>query len=518
MHHALRKVIEPLLQHKKCADERLFGMMNSHRPNSRGEVGMGANKNAARFPADVELFFARSTSHPWEEFSPEGRTLLSGLGVKLEPFVVPTPPGYRNHSVVGFELLAFGPSGESHFALCEQARKAKVDSGVLGVALMLVGTLTARKLIDAWFAAGLGVDGNKVVFTLNVDRAMLACPALKELLNRVQKPGYRLWLEVSEDLRLEDVAEIQALRALIDEFDWLRLALDDSNLLSTDVGALIKSRVELVKVDGKHVQQLHRDDWTTTRGRMAEELAKLGKPGVPLVTEGIENWNMKIALCNRWNTAEYGVLWLQGWHLRVTDDWARLLDPINPNEPEQPKGYLFSGNARQETKSTDPAFEHGYRQWVDLPGNYWKKISPFTLSLLSGLLVALIIFFFTRPDSTAEIEKLIAEEARYSRQAPNGADEYAALFTIENAEVDDVRASLHFYGRLQIASRFRELPRFEKLSHDLDEPPKISGNSATAKTTSTIVFGGTHYTGREEWWFEKTESGWKIRVLRYNVR
>ena len=145
-------------------------------------------------------------------------------------------------------------------------------------------------------------------------------------------------------------------------------------------------------------------------------------------------------------------------------------------------------------------------------------LASFVTGVLTALAAILVGYFITVYwlESTAEIEQLIADEARYALQAPCGAEQYAAMFT-EDAEIADGYAKKTYSGRKEIASRFRELPRFEKLSHDLDGSPDISdNNSAYAKTTSTIVFEDERHVGHEEWWFKKTDGRWKIKTLRYN--
>jgi ketosteroid isomerase-like protein len=136
-------------------------------------------------------------------------------------------------------------------------------------------------------------------------------------------------------------------------------------------------------------------------------------------------------------------------------------------------------------------------------------------SVIADAIVETVRILVSRPESTTEIERLIADEARLAREAPNGVDSYTAMFS-EDALVVDVQGNQQFKGRGEIADRFRTLPRFTTLVHDLLEPPAIHDDSAAVATLSTIEFEGQRYAGNEIWMFVRVDGRWKIHRLRFN--
>jgi hypothetical protein len=108
-------------------------------------------------------------------------------------------------------------------------------------------------------------------------------------------------------------------------------------------------------------------------------------------------------------------------------------------------------------------------KWITTLRHNWKKIgtSAFVLAVISGLIVRFVGDVISprepqRSESIAEIEKLIAEEARFALQAPAGAEKYGAMFT-ENAQIVDVRRSVLAKGAQQsrvVFGNFRDSKRY----------------------------------------------------------
>lgn len=161
-------------------------------------------------------------------------------------------------------------------------------------------------------------------------------------------------------------------------------------------------------------------------------------------------------------------------------------------------------------------------------GSQWRSWKSRTWVALGGILSAVIAgvivewwarHYEPRLSQTAEIKRLVDDEARFSLQAPGAAEQYIQLFS-NDAQVEDARGTEPAaVGREAIVKRFRGLPKFAVLSHDLVAPPVFqnAGSVATAETISTIAFGDVRRTGSEKWWFTKADGRWKIHALRYNL-
>ena len=134
----------------------------------------------------------------------------------------------------------------------------------------------------------------------------------------------------------------------------------------------------------------------------------------------------------------------------------------------------------------------------------------------AGAVLAYYIIDYFK-EKTTEIERLIENEAMYSLQAPCADKLYGQLF-VEKASLKDVRGERWYPGKQAILERYRNLPQFESLYHALDALPVFSGkNSAHVKTTSTMVFDDQPHIGHERWWFVRTDEGWKIKMIHYNL-
>lgn len=157
--------------------------------------------------------------------------------------------------------------------------------------------------------------------------------------------------------------------------------------------------------------------------------------------------------------------------------------------------------------------------------NLWKLFvkflnNPYIRGILIGITVALLVRWLITP-STADIMELIRLEAELSLHQPRtAADEhqYGSLFA-DDACVIDVRPQKFIDGRSAIVRRFRTLPTFLKLQHQLVDDIKLfSDHSAIAKTNTLIaISNGETYQGHEEWMFEKINGKWKIRTFQFDI-
>jgi hypothetical protein len=136
-------------------------------------------------------------------------------------------------------------------------------------------------------------------------------------------------------------------------------------------------------------------------------------------------------------------------------------------------------------------------------------------NVIASAIWAVFIAVWFRAESTADIERLIADEARLAREAPLAVDAYVDMFS-PDAQIVDVQNNGVFKGRKDIADRFLRLPKFNTLVHDLLAAPTIHGDSATAATLSTIEFEQERHAANEIWMFVRVDSRWKIHMLRFN--
>lgn len=284
---------------------------------------------AKTFPDEMERTFG--------DVAPEALAFLKMLAVKFEPFAVPLTNDPEQNDLRGFELLAYGPGGASYGQLLGKARNAGVSEGLLGVALFKVALLGAGALAARMERKVSGRVLKSLVFSFNVNGAMLKEPRFATLLDGIQAPPFGVLLEASEDLQ---TADVEPLRRLLDEHKaWMGLALDDSDELDDDPRKLLVNRARLVKVDGKYVRKLYKrrersDDYVMQR------LLELKRQGVPFVAEGVEERATKRYLHDRWDVSAHGELWMQGWHIQAPQPWTSVLVPLD-SAPDVPKGYVL---------------------------------------------------------------------------------------------------------------------------------------------------------------------------------
>jgi hypothetical protein len=132
------------------------------------------------------------------------------------------------------------------------------------------------------------------------------------------------------------------------------------------------------------------------------------------------------------------------------------------------------------------------------------------------------------PDSgTLDVlNDLIGREAELAAQesrAEDKAKEYSDLFT-SDALVEDVRQHERWDGRERIRDRFRNLPHFKMLHHDLARGPRLTTRESAAAWTTTMLDLATtkpnetsFNQGNEFWTFARTDGKWRISSFRYNI-
>ena len=289
---------------------------------------------AHKFPHEVETLLR--TAQAWDGLTPAAKTLLLGLGVKLEPFVVPLRVAPGQNDLRGFECLAYGDGGLPFGMLQNDARAAGLREGLLSLTLFHVALLTGQALVKRVGSAVPGSLWQQLRFSINVDAALLAEPAFGALLDSLPRPSFPVLLEASENLQVEHA---RPLRVLLDRHEsWLGLALDDSDELAHDTRSLLTPRVRLVKADGRYVRKLYRDRDRAPDFCLAR-LRELRQPDHPFVAEGVESDDLKRYLQDRWQVSAHGELWMQGYHIQVPDPWSTFLTPLG-TDPQQPQGYV----------------------------------------------------------------------------------------------------------------------------------------------------------------------------------
>ena len=271
---------------------------------------------ALKFPHEVETLLR--TAQAWDGLTPAAKTLLLGLGVKLEPFVVPLRVAPGQNDLRGFECLAYGDGGLPFGMLQNDARAAGLREGLLSLTLFHVALLTGQALVKRVGSAVPGSLWQQLRFSINVDAALLAEPAFGALLDSLPRPPFPVLLDRHES--------------------WLGLALDDSDELAHDTRSLLTPRVRLVKADGRYVRKLYRDRDRAPDFCLAR-LRELRQPDHPFVAEGVESDDLKRYLQDRWQVSAHGELWMQGYHIQVPDPWSTFLTPLG-TDPQQPQGYV----------------------------------------------------------------------------------------------------------------------------------------------------------------------------------
>jgi len=293
------------------------------------------------FPDELARFLQRTSRPVWDALSEDMKRLLVTLGTKLEPIIQITPPT-PVPLVLGFESLALGSLGENFLQICRRSKG--FDPGLLRLLLTLAALKTAWTLRSN--AAQDGAAGVRhLLFTVNLDPEMLACPHL----NRFLEGTYLYWennvlFEVNERTTERQMRRLKDLQV---DFN-LRFCADDFNNWSLAVKRALADRVEMTKVDHESFRNAMEKRGDDPAGAIAQ-IAANRIPGKPLVVEGLEDSSHLWFLDRHWSFPAHGHLFGQGYAIEPGRPWNAWTADLRSFG--FPGGHILSAPTRSDSRS-----------------------------------------------------------------------------------------------------------------------------------------------------------------------
>jgi hypothetical protein len=262
------------------------------------------------FPSEVREFIQRCISRSdWKRIDENTKQAASSLGCKLDP-IVQIAPCEPAPSVLGFECLALGVSGESFADICNQCKG--LDPGLLRIC----SAISAMKTVS-WFQAEAmkcrkGEVGSPI-FSMNLDPLMLDSPHFEEFLKCHYHGAVRnLLFEINETTAR---SLFEKLKVLQDGFD-LRYAAEDLSSWNGETATAVVDRVDMTKIDHRALANAMARRVNDPR----EAICVLREHRVadkPLIVEGVHDPDHQVFLERHWDYEKYGRLHGQGYALNV---------------------------------------------------------------------------------------------------------------------------------------------------------------------------------------------------------
>ncbi|MGE5343647.1 MAG: TRAFs-binding domain-containing protein [Candidatus Omnitrophota bacterium] len=302
----------------------------------------------------------KNLAERWKRYkeNPNSVRVLSELVLKWEPIEQLTPPT-PTRVILGFEILGTDICNSGYGNLLRKATSADIDITDMNIALMALGLRYAR-LLRILMQQRKGLSALKLFFSMNFDYEMLQSPALIRVLKHYFSPEILklgqssntdsfLFFEVSEKFPSEnsklppDPIErkkfideaCECLKKTLNTYN-LKLVLDDANNMDPYVRESLKFFTCKTKADSYYTRNVMKNmPKADAAGIILEGLSAFAVEGKPYVIEGIENADEYNFLEVQWTHPETGI---QGWHIKVNEEWVEFFDPILDN-PDQPGGY-----------------------------------------------------------------------------------------------------------------------------------------------------------------------------------
>ncbi|MDQ7779860.1 MAG: pentapeptide repeat-containing protein, partial [Planctomycetota bacterium] len=294
----------------------------------------------ARFPDRVERFAWVAMPDTWARLSNEARAFLKQLSTKFEAIRQVKPPA-AGDPLVGFEVLAVGPHGDSYDPrVTQEARRLGISPEDLDTVLLFLSVQTTCALM-----AELPERSKELSFHLNLHDSIYANDAerIKKVLDHFSGVDCRSYvLELASDFQPD---RVRALVKLLAEHPF-GLSLEDwtETPEKTRLAALgddtIRRSVRTVKLDRRRFA--HADELRKGCELAARLLKSHGLAGLPVIIEGVETRADLDFI--RTLTSGADRLFVQGYAIHPAEEWQRTL--VGLNECGHPTGYGLAGPGR----------------------------------------------------------------------------------------------------------------------------------------------------------------------------
>lgn len=248
----------------------------------------------------------------WRRLNGTTKRIVSTVGTKLEP-IVQIPPAASLPTLLGFECLALGPSGESLPELFQKC--AALDTGALRICLAIAAVETIDR-IGSRSALQLKVMED-LKFSLNLDPTMVDSPLFRQFLLRYATTmRNKVMFTIGSHASMHCLNELRSLQG---EFD-LRFVADGFNMWSGHARESLIHRVDMTKMDRMTLQRAMRMRGENPVATMRSLRARIVR-GRPLIVEGILDKDQLMFLQDHWDAARDGELYRQGGGIQLGDYW-----------------------------------------------------------------------------------------------------------------------------------------------------------------------------------------------------
>ena len=280
---------------------------------------------------------------------------LKSLRVRFEPIEAITHdigPG----ALLGFELLACDRQGRNYPLLRSAALASGLSEADFNLALFACGLDTATTLWDRLKKDGLVGEGQRPFeLGINLEASTLGHPLFPALIAAQYTHGAREYTilelnegfpEIPKNASRGQVFQIiqHACHELKETRNThlLRIAFDDCNDYKLATRLHLEEICEKSKADFSYTHAimsicLEKDG---ANERIPEALLRCAVGQRPFVIEGVEEprWYRFLKECReQWPVSTA----MQGWHIRLRDAWLNHFEPVDPTQPEKPKGYYL---------------------------------------------------------------------------------------------------------------------------------------------------------------------------------
>ena len=290
------------------------------------------------FPDIISKVLGMVTEHEWDDLSDRAQNYLKWITVKAESIDALAPRPLES-TTCGFELLAIDRDCNSFGEIVLRSQDLNIPSVLLRFASLIATFLMVRLLRQH-------MERDQVImpsltFTQNVDANYLNYPrTLKTLLELFPEYQQMFYFEINEEIT-EDY--LKTIRALAEDLG-IRLALDDTNKMDTNVHHQLLDLADWIKIDFQATALLEEQLIAGNGDKIIfhfEQYAQGARSPV-IVFEGLtENSPLKVFLEQRWKQSSTE-LYYQSRERPPVPPWNKYFGLIQ-NYHDDKYGLFFKG-------------------------------------------------------------------------------------------------------------------------------------------------------------------------------
>lgn len=290
------------------------------------------------FPDVVAELLAQLLAEEWGSLGERGRQYLKWMAIKAESIDALAPKSPQSPTK-GFELLAMDRQGQSFGKIVQHCKELDIPSVLLRFASLITTFLTIRLLRRQMELDQLPMPA--LMFTQNVDADYLNYPrTLKHILQLFPEYQELFYFEVNELITPDYLPTIRSLSQDL----GIRLALDDSNKMNSDVHNGLIDLADWIKIDFQATRVLEGYLQQGLGDRILEHYQHYGRAGNSpvIVFEGLgETSPLKYFLEEHWSHSETA-LYYQSRERLPLPPWDRYFGMIQDYLPDD-YGLFFKG-------------------------------------------------------------------------------------------------------------------------------------------------------------------------------